>query len=115
VYSLDDAEWHKGDQASPHYKFKQQALRKGHIEVFEGSETFYRDFVDVDTVCHVQYEMSSRSVGDIYDLGSGKQTSFMQVAEKIASQHNAHVITIPFPEKLKGCYQTNTLANMSYF
>jgi ADP-L-glycero-D-manno-heptose 6-epimerase len=115
VYSLDDAEWHKGNQASPYYKFKQQALTTGRIELFEGSENFYRDFVDVNSVCHTQYQMSDRISSGIFDLGSGCSTSFLQVAKKIASEYDAKITEIPFPEHLKGYYQTNTLADMSYF
>jgi len=115
VYSTDGAEWHKGDQASPYYKFANQALTFGRIEIFEGSENFYRDFVHVDTVCEIQYDMSQREISGIFDLGSGKQTSFLEVANEIAKNHNADVVTIPFPEHLKGCYQTNTLANMDYY
>lgn len=115
VFSLDDSEWHKGNQASPYYKFKQQALETGRIEVFEGSEKFYRDFVRVDDVCRIQYEMSERKTPGIFDLGSGKQTSFLEVAEYIAYRADAKVVEIPFPDHLKGVYQTNTKADMSYF
>lgn len=115
VFSLEDDEWHKGNQASPYYKFKQQALDTGRIEIFEGSEGFYRDFVHVDAVCHIQYEMSKRKTPGIFDLGSGQQVSFKNVAEYIAHQTDAKVVEIPFPEHLKGCYQTNTIANMDYF
>jgi len=115
VYSEDDAEWHKGDQASPFYKFKQQALETGQIEVFDGSNNFYRDFVPVSRVCAIQWEMSQRATSGIFDLGTGVQQSFRQIADRIAEQHSARVVEIPFPEKLKGCYQNNTLADMSYF
>lgn len=114
VYSDDDSEWHKGDQASPFYKFKQQALEKREIKIFEGSENFYRDFVHVNRVCEIQWEMSKRKTNGIFDLGSGKQMSFKEIADYIALEHNSRVVTIPFPEHLKGVYQTNTLANMDY-
>lgn len=114
VYSLDDAEWHKGSQASPYYKFKHQALEKGEIELFKGSEQFYRDFVDVNTVCDIQLYMSNTDSYGLFDLGTGRRTSFLNVAEKISYEYNAKIVEIPFPEHLKGYYQTNTLADMSY-
>ena len=114
VYSLDDSEWHKKDQASPYYKFKHQSLSSGSISIFEGSENFYRDFVHVDTVCKIQWDMSHRKDAGIFDLGSGKSISFLDVATEISNLYGGKVETIPFPEKLKGCYQTNTLADMSY-
>jgi ADP-L-glycero-D-manno-heptose 6-epimerase len=115
VYSTDDAEWHKKDQASPFYKFKQQALNSGTIEIFEGSENFNRDFVHVNRVCEIQWEMFKRNVPGIFDLGSGSQMSFKQIAQQVALPLQANIVTIPFPEKLKGHYQNNTLADMSYF
>lgn len=115
VYATDDSEQHKGDQASPYFKFKDQALRYGYIEIFEGSENFYRDFIHVEDVCKIQFEMYKRKTQGIYDLGSGVQKSFLEVATEIAKLHNAKVKVIPFPNYLKGCYQTSTLANMAYF
>lgn len=108
-------EWHKGEQASPFYKFEQQALETGEIKIFEGSENFKRDFVHVDIVCQVQYAMSKRPVSGIFDLGSGQQMSFRQVAEQVAQGTGAKITEIPFPEHLKNHYQTNTLADMSYW
>lgn len=113
VYSDDDAEQHKGDQASPYYKFKQQALETGTITLFEGSENFKRDFVRVDDVCQVQWKMLTKP-GGIYDLGTGRQKSFLEVAESIADTYNANIKFVPFPEHLRGRYQENTLADMDY-
>lgn len=114
VYSLDDAEWHKDDQASPYYKFKHQALKTGKVAIFEGSEEFFRDFVNVDYVCKIQWEMSDRSTRGIFDLGSGVSKSFLEVAKEVVNTHGGIIEVVPFPDKLKGYYQTNTLADMSY-
>ena len=108
-------EWHKGDQASPFYKFEQQALETGEIKIFEGSENFKRDFVHVDVVCQVQFAMSKRQVNGIFDLGTGEQLSFREVADQIAQKNNARVVEIPFPVHLRDHYQTNTKADMSYY
>lgn len=108
-------EWHKGDQASPFYKFEQQALETGEIKIFEGSENFKRDFVHVDIVCQVQWAMSKRNANGIFDLGSGQQMSFLEVAQQVAKSTGAKIVEIPFPDILKDHYQTNTLADMSYF
>lgn len=115
VYSLDDAEWHKGNQASPYYQFKQQALETGTIKLFDGSDTFFRDFIDVDTLCKIQYNMSQSQKSGIFDLGSGTQKSFTEVAMECADMYGAKIEIVPFPEHLKGHYQTNTLADMSYY
>lgn len=114
VYAEDDSEWHKGDQASPFYKFKQQALETGTVRIFEGSENFKRDFVHVDRVCEVQWEMAKRNKHGIFDLGTGRQMSFYDVATKVAETNDATVTVVPFPEQLRGHYQVSTLADMSY-
>lgn len=114
VYGWEDEEWHKGNQASPFYKFKQQALETGRIEIFEGSENFKRDFIEVAEVCRIQWMMSKREQSGIFDLGTGNQISFVDVAQQVQEKFGGDIVTIPFPEHLKGHYQTNTRANMSY-
>lgn len=114
VYGWDDEEWHKGNQASPYHKFKHQALETGRIEIFEGSENFKRDFIHVLDVCEVQYQMAMRKTPGLFDLGTGYQQSFVDVAEQVAHRFGGEIVTIPFPEHLKGHYQTNTKADMSY-
>lgn len=106
-------EWHKENQASPFYQFEQQALLTGEIRIFEGSENYKRDFVPVEDVCKIQYALSTVNESGIFDLGTGSQKSFKDVAEIVASKHDAKIITIPFPEHLKEHYQYNTLADMS--
>ncbi len=105
-------EWHKGSQASPYWQFKQQALETGVIKVFEGSENYKRDFVHVDVVCGWQLAVSKIKVSGIWDLGTGGQTSFLDVAKNVAEEFDARVIEIPFPEHLKEHYQYSTRANM---
>lgn len=104
---------HKGDMASPYHKFTQQAMNNGVIEIFEGSDKIYRDFIHVDDVCRIMYNMIGKKSG-IYDVGTGNPKSFAEVAVDIAKKYNAKVKIIPFPEHLKGHYQTNTKADMSY-
>lgn len=106
-------EWHKGKQASPYHQFEVQALENGVINVFEGSGGYLRDFVHVDRVCSVQHKISALPVSGIFDLGTGVQTSFRQVADSIAEKHSARVVEVPFPAHLKEHYQWSTLADMS--
>ncbi len=105
---------HKGDQASPYHKFKMQAINDGVIKIFKGSECFKRDFVPVDKVCEVQYMMMQKGPSGIYDLGSGTQKSFYDVAIEISKIYPAVIEEIDFPDHLKNTYQVNTLANMDY-
>ena len=105
-------EWHKGSQASPYYQFTQQAQETGQIRVFFGSENYKRDFVPVQRVCEIQYHMSTVNESGIFDLGTGTQKSFMEVAQEVASEHQAEIVDIPFPQHLKEHYQWSTRADM---
>lgn len=105
---------HKEGQSSPYHAFRQQANITGEIKIFEGSDNYFRDFVPVEYVCEIQYMMMQQGKNGIYDLGTGTQKSFTQVAQEVADETGARVTTIPFPTELKEHYQTNTLADMSY-
>lgn len=105
-------EWHKDSQASPHTQFREQALQSGVIKVFEGSRGYIRDFVSVDAVCSIQLKVSGVEESGIWDLGSGVQRSFMDVAEEVAAETGARIIEIPFPENLKDTYQWSTKSDM---
>lgn len=106
-------EWHKGSQASPHHQFEQQALDRGEIRIFVGSENCLRDFVNVTQVCMIQYLLSTVVESGIFDLGTGVQQSFKDVAEEVATRLSASIVEIPFPDHLREHYQWSTLADMS--
>jgi len=105
-------EEHKGDQASPVSKFTKQALETGTINVFEGSENYLRDFICVSDI--VDVVLNNNSSSGIYDLGTGKPTSFRSVGDCVANKYSAKVQEIPFPEHLKSKYQFDTCADMSW-
>jgi ADP-L-glycero-D-manno-heptose 6-epimerase len=50
----------------------------------------------------------------IYDVGTSKPISFMDVAEIISEKYNAKIEMIPFPNHLKGKYQTYTCARKHF-
>jgi ADP-L-glycero-D-manno-heptose 6-epimerase len=103
-------EEHK-DQPSPHSRFRLQAAATGQIEVFEGSEAILRDFVPVERVVEVHKCFFDLDVSDVYNLGTGKAQSFMDVARSVALETNAEIVTVPMPE-ISG-YQKYTRADMT--
>ena len=103
---------HKGDQASPVQKFTQQIKETGKLKLFKGSDKFKRDFICVDDVVDVVL-YNNRPAG-IYDLGTGNPTSFQEVAELIATKYNGEIEYVPFPDHLKGKYQSYTCAHMDW-
>jgi ADP-L-glycero-D-manno-heptose 6-epimerase len=102
-------EEHK-DQPSPHTKFRRQALETGRIEVFEGSEHIRRDFVPVERVVEIHNRFFDLDVSGVYNLGTGRAQSFMDVARSVALETSAEIVTVPMP-KISG-YQRYTQADM---
>lgn len=98
---------HKGDQASPFHKFKQQSLN-GNIKLFEGSDKFKRDFVPVQTIIDVHKAFFNIPRSGVWNIGTGVARSFLSVAQEIGGQ----ITTIPMPGDLKSTYQSFTLANL---
>jgi ADP-L-glycero-D-manno-heptose 6-epimerase len=102
---------HKGDQASPMYKFEKQAKETGVIKLFENSDSYKRDFVHVDKVIDVHKRMMKVKNSGIWNVGTGHAISFQTVAKKIAERYNAQIEYIPMPEELKAHYQRYTCAD----
>jgi ADP-L-glycero-D-manno-heptose 6-epimerase len=97
-------EEHKGSQGSPVSQFRQQDP----IRLFEGSDTYLRDFVAVEDICRVHVEFIKRvKESGIWNIGTGTATSFQEVANLI----NTNQEHIPMPDILKSSYQTYTCSN----
>ena len=104
-----EGEEHKGDQASPFYKFKRQADLEGCVTLFKGSENYCRDFIQVNNVVQIQQKFLDIPVSGIYNIGSGKAISFMDVAKMYSSK----IVEVPMPEVLQSNYQEYTCADMT--
>ena len=99
------------DQASPVTKFIRQAEETGVVKLFQGSHSIYRDFICVDDVVKIMVHLE-REPGS-YNLGTGKATSFADVAYAVCEVHDARVEYIPFPDDLSPRYQYYTCADMT--
>jgi ADP-L-glycero-D-manno-heptose 6-epimerase len=104
-----EGEEHKGDQASPFYKFKHQAELADRVKIFEGSAKYLRNFIQVDDVVRIQQKFLDIPNNGIYNIGSGKAISFMDVAKKYSSK----IVEVPMPEVLQSSYQEYTCADMT--
>ena len=107
-----EGEDHKGDQASPVHKFTKQIKETGKLKLFKGSNKFLRDFIWVGDI--VETVLNNDKPSGIYDLGTSNPTSFQTVGELIAEKYNGEIEYIPFPEHLKGKYQTYTCAKKEW-
>ena len=102
-------EEHKGDQASPVSKFKQQALSAGVVNLFDNSSEYLRDFISVDDVCRIHVEFIKKvTESGIWNLGTGTTASFQHVADCICKKYNSTINYTSMPDNLKNSYQTYT-------
>ena len=101
---------HKGKMASVAFHMFNQIKNNEPMKLFEGSENFRRDFIYVDDVVSVNmffYENPDKS--GIFNCGTGHAESFCEIANALHEKYkDAKVEYIPFPESLKGKYQTFT-------
>lgn len=109
----DKGEEHKGDQSSPYFKFKKQALETGVIRIFENSNEYFRDFIHVDTLLETQIKFLNIPISDTWNIGTGYPKTFLEVANEVAEKYNAVIEYIPMPSQLSNSYQTYTCANLT--
>ncbi len=113
-------EQHKGSMASVAFHFNNQILEHGEARLFEGSGGYgdgeqLRDFVYVEDVCDVNlWFLDNPKVSGIYNTGTGRAQSFNDVANAVIKWHGKGEIRyIPFPDHLKGAYQSFTEADLT--
>jgi len=106
-------EEHKGDQASPFYKFRQQADNTGVIRLFYGSHHYHRDFVPVERVCEIHERFLDVDESGIWNVGTGTTRSFQDVAEEIVRDTGAKIEYIDMPETIRVQYQIYTCADIT--
>ena len=113
VYGTGEEHKLKVNQASPISKFTHQIRDTGKIKLFENSHQFLRDFVCVNDV--VKIVLNNNAPSGIYDIGTGSPISFQEVGELIAEKEKGKIEFIPFPDHLKGKYQSYTCADNSWY
>lgn len=105
-----DYESHKL-QPSPHTAFRRQASATGVIKLFENSDQYVRDFVPVSYVVATLNRMVEYPRSGLWNVGTGETRSFLDVAQEVAKEYNAHIAEIPMPDHIKPQYQKYTCAD----
>ena len=119
VYGYGEAE--KGKMASVVYHAYNQINKTGELKLFKSHHDDYkdgeqlRDFIYVDDIVSVCINlMEKKPESGIYNVGTGKAETFNNVAKAVIDWHKEGGIEyIPFPEHLKGAYQSYTQADIS--
>jgi ADP-L-glycero-D-manno-heptose 6-epimerase len=113
-------EQHKGSMASVAFHLNNQAKNEGIIKLFEGCDGYgdgeqRRDFIYVEDVVNVNLWLAKNpQVSGIFNVGTGRSQSFNDVANVVLKAHpQARLHYIPFPDHLKGRYQSFTEADIS--
>ncbi len=118
VYGPREA--HKGSMASVAYHFNQQLKEGDEVRLFEGSDGYgpgeqRRDFVYVGDVVDINlwfWDHPDRS--GIFNAGTGRAQTFNDVARAVIAWHGrGRIRYIPFPDHLKGRYQSYTQADLT--
>src|SRR5512134_23986 len=127
-------EQHKGRMASVAFHFAHQYLSQGHVRLFEGWDGYSdgeqrRDFISVEDVVKVNmFFLDDGNRSGIFNVGTGASKTFNDVAvaavnacrlaagetplELAQMRQEGLVRYIPFPEDLKGKYQSYTQADI---
>ena len=107
---------HKGSMASVAYHLNEQITKGEKPKLFAGSDNFKRDFIYVGDVVEVNLWFWKNKVSGIFNCGTGRAESFQSVADAVLDYHKKGEIDyIPFPEHLKGRYQSFTQADLTKF
>ena len=113
-------EQHKGTMASVAFHLHNQLRENDEVKLFEGSDGYddgeqRRDFIYVEDVVKVNlWFLENQKVSGIFNVGTGKSQTFNEVAHSVINWNKRGKINyVPFPEKLKGAYQSYTQANIS--
>ncbi len=114
-------EQHKGSMASVAFHLTNQLRADNRVRLFEGSGGYgngeqLRDFIYVEDIVKVNlwFLNHPQAPSGIYNVGTGKARSFNDVAQNLLKLHDSgHLEYIPFPEHLKGSYQSYTQADIS--
>lgn len=109
---------HKGKMASMVFQMFNQWKKEGQVKLFEGYDGYgpgeqTRDFIYVKDVVKVLfYFWKHPELKGVYNLGTGHAHQFNDMAKAVLKYFGeGELVYVPFPEVLKGKYQSYTQAD----
>lgn len=119
VYGPREA--HKGSMASVAFHLNNQIKESEKLRLFEGCDGYgngeqRRDFVYVGDIVDINlWFLDHPEVSGIFNAGTGRSQTFNDVANAVIDYHDKGEIEyIPFPDHLKGRYQSYTEADLEF-
>lgn len=117
-------EQHKGSMASVAFHFMNQLNSGDEVKLFAGTDGYadgeqLRDFIYVDDIVKVNlwfFEQAKKQMDlrGIYNVGTGQARTFNDIARTlIRLKGKGKISYVPFPEHLKGAYQSFTQADLT--
>ena len=112
-------EGHKGRMASVAWHSFVAARQGRPPRLFAGSDGFVRDFISVDDVARINLHFLAEAAAGhdrsgIYNVGTGEPRSFADMGRIVSSLAGVPAPEIiPFPDDLRGQYQTYTCADLT--
>ncbi len=128
-------EQHKGRMASVAFHNMNQFQQEGHVRLFGGWDGYedggqMRDFIYIDDVVDVNLHfLDHPETSGVFNCGTGRAQPFNDVASTVVNTLRAHrgedtlsleelvhtqeLCYIPFPDDLKGRYQSHTQADLT--
>jgi len=113
-------EQHKGTMSSTAFHFNNQIKESGVAKLFAGCDGYEdgaqrRDFIYVGDAVKVNlWFLDNPDKAGIFNLGTGRSQAFNDMANAVIDWHGkGKVEYIPFPDHLKGAYQSFTEADIS--
>jgi ADP-L-glycero-D-manno-heptose 6-epimerase len=113
-------ESHKRSMASVVFHLNNQIPKEGVVRLFEGCDGYadgeqQRDFIYVGDAVNVNLWFAEHpDKSGIFNTGTGNAESFNEVARAVIAWHKqGRTVYIPFPENLRGRYQSFTQADIN--
>ena len=115
-----ERETHKANMASVAFHFNNQLKINNKVKLFEGCDGYEngaqrRDFIYVKDAIDVNlWLFENPQISGIFNVGTGRSQTFNEVAQAVLNWYGSGEIEyIPFPDHLKGSYQSFTQADMN--
>lgn len=113
-------EQHKGNMASVAFHLNRQVQDTGKVKLFEGCDGYgngeqRRDFIYVGDAVDVNlWFLDHPDQSGIFNVGTGRSQPFNDIARAVIAWHGRGELEyVPFPDHLRGRYQSFTEADIS--